>query len=176
MDTVMTIIPEGGTGFCLGIVSNLHLGENFDLRFLPTLSFGERRLIYSINNKKENEIVESHKRVESTFLEFPLLLKFKSDRVGNTRAYIIGGAKPVVDLASQDKVDDKGERILKLKRNDINYELGFGFDFYTQYFKFTPEIKYAFGLNNLMVNENNVYTNSVDWLRSRAFYITFQFE
>lgn len=176
VDSVLTIIPQGGTGFSLGIVSNLHLGDNLDLRFLPTLSFGERRLIYRINYIVQDSLIRRDKRVESTFLEFPLLLKFKSARHNNMRAYVIGGAKPVIDLASQDKVDDKGEKILKLKRNDLNWELGVGFDFYTQFFKFTPEFKMSFGLNNLLVQENNIYVNSVDRLRSKAFYISFLFE
>ena len=134
VDSVMSISPEAGMGFSLGIISNLHLGDNFDLRFTPTLSFGERKLIYQlrvaptiINDSATTDT--KFKSVESTFLEFPLLLKFKSARLNNGRAYVIGGVKPVIDLASQDKVDDKGEKILKLKKNDLNCELGFGIDF-----------------------------------------------
>lgn len=180
-DSVLSISPEAGMGFSLGIISNLHLGDNFDLRFTPTLSFGERKLIYQlritptiINDSATT--VTKYKSVESTFLEFPVLLKFKSARLNNGRAYVIGGVKPVIDLASQDKVDDKGEKILKLKKNDLNCELGFGIDFYTQYFKFTPEFKMSYGLNNLMVQDNNLYTSSLQSIRSKAFYISFTFE
>ena len=35
-------------GFSVGIVTNLRLANYFDLRFLPGMSFGERRLIYNI--------------------------------------------------------------------------------------------------------------------------------
>ena len=181
VDSVMSISPEAGMGFSLGIISNLHLGDNFDLRFTPTLSFGERKLIYQlrvtptiINDSATTDT--KFKSVESTFLEFPILLKFKSARLNNGRAYVIGGVKPVIDLASQDKVDDKGEKILKLKKNDLNCEIGFGIDFYTQYFKFTPEFKMSYGLNNLIVQDNNLYTNSLQSIRSKAFYISFTFE
>lgn len=176
LDSLMIVQPQSALGFGIGIVSNLHLGDNFDLRFLPTLSFGERVLNYTIALPSQDSIFTRPKRVESTLLEFPLLLKFKSARLNNARAYVIGGIKPVIDLASQDKVDDKGEKILKLKRNDINYEIGFGLDLYSQYFKFTPEIKMAYGLSNLLVREGNIYTDGLSSVHSKAFYISFTFE
>jgi hypothetical protein len=39
-------------GFNLGIVTNLHMGNNFDLRFIPDLCFADRTLEYTfyINN------------------------------------------------------------------------------------------------------------------------------
>jgi hypothetical protein len=175
-DSVQVIQPTIGTGFTLGIVSNLHLGNNFDLRFLPSLSFGERTLVYTVNFKAQDTVLIRRKKTESTLLEFPILLKFKSDRHNNFRAYVIGGIKPSIDLASQDKVDDKGEKILKLKPNDLHTEFGVGFDFYSQYFKFTPEFKIAYGLRNILVQENNVYTTPLSSLNSRAIYISFTFE
>lgn len=176
LDSLMSITPQRSSGFSLGIVSNLHLGDNLDLRFLPTLSFGERSLVYQIKNIAADSIYERTKPVESTLLEFPIVLKFKSQRHGNYRAYVLGGFKPTIDLASQDKVDSMGEKLLKLKRNDYNYEIGMGFDFYSQYFKFSPEIKLAFGLRDLMIDEGNIYTAGVDRLTSRAIYISFTFE
>lgn len=176
LDTLLAIRPAAAAGFSLGIVSNLHIGDNFDLRFLPTLSFGERSLYYNIRFASQDTILEKRKLVESTLLEFPLLLKYKSARHGNYRAYVIGGFKPTIDLASQDKVDDAGEKILKLRRNDYHYEIGFGFDFYSQYFKFSPEIKLAFGLRNLMIQENTIYTTPIQRLQSRSLYISFTFE
>lgn len=176
VDSVLTILPGSGSGFSLGIISNLHMGDNFDLRFTPTLSFGERKLTYKINFTSLDSVMFRDKSVESTLLEFPISLKFKSARLNNGRAYLIGGVKPVIDLASQDKVDDKGEKILKLKRNDFNAEIGFGFDFYSQYFKFTPEIKMAYGLKNLLVQDNNVYTLGLNSIHSKAFYLSFTFE
>lgn len=175
-DTVLAITPNNGNGFSLGIVSNLHMGDYFDLRFLPTLSFGEKQLKYTLRMNPAEAPEEVIKRVESTLLEFPLLLKYKSARAINFRAYVIGGIKPVIDLASQDKVDDKGIKLLKLKRNDLLWEIGAGFDFYTQYFKFSPEIKMAYGLNNLIVRENTVFINPLERLRAKAFYLSFTFE
>jgi len=176
LDSLNIIQNGSGAGFSLGIIGNLHLGDNFDLRFLPTLSFGERKITYTINYKTFDSLVTRNKPVESTLLEFPLLLKFKSSRHANFRTYVIGGVKPMIDLASQNKVDDKGEKILKLKKNDLAFEIGMGFDFYSQYFKFTPEFKMAYGLSNLLVQENNIFTGGLDALRSKAFYFSITFE
>lgn len=181
IDSVRSITPKSGMGFSLGIVSNLHMTQYFDLRFIPTLSFGERSLMYTINynnfpGAQGDSIIRKKKTTESTLLEFPILLKYKSARHGNFRTYVIGGIKPIIDLASQDKVDDKGEKRLKLKKNDLNYEIGVGFDFYSQYFKFTPEFKLSYGLKNILVQENSVYTAPLDRLTSRAWYISFTFE
>lgn len=176
LDSLYSITSEPALGFSLGIVSNLHVGDNFDLRFLPTLSFGERTMIYRVKDLPIDSIIEKRKLVESTLMEFPFLLKFKSARYVNFRTYLIGGIKPTIDLASQDKVDSKGEKILKLKRNDLHYELGVGFDFYSQYFKFSPELKFSFGLRDLTVQENTIYTVGLDRVSSRAVYISFLFE
>lgn len=176
LDSLMSITPQRSSGFSLGFLSNFHLGDNLDLRVLPTLSFGERSLVYNIKNLAADSIYERVKPVESTLIELPILLKFKSQRHGNYRAYVIGGIKPTIDMASQDKVDSKGEKLLKLRRNDYHYELGMGFDFYSQYFKFSPEIKLAFGMRNLMIPEGNIYTSGVEKLTSRAIYLSFTFE
>lgn len=178
VDSLMIMEPNPSPGFTLGIVSNLHLGDNFDIRFLPQLTFAERSLVYDIRTTKNGEttIKQFDKKVESTLLEFPLLVKFKSARVNNGRAYLIGGAKYAVDLASQKDVNDKGEKLIKLNRNDVLFELGFGFDFYLQYFKFSPEIKMSYGLNDLLVREGNIFTDPVQRLTSKAFHFSFYFE
>ncbi|MDP2335370.1 MAG: outer membrane beta-barrel protein, partial [Bacteroidota bacterium] len=41
---ISTLTP----GFTVGIVTNLRLSTSFDLRFLPGMSFGERKLVYNI--------------------------------------------------------------------------------------------------------------------------------
>ena len=81
-DSLVNVYSNNQYGFNLGIVSNLRLGKFTDLRFIPTLVFGERILDYNfkLNNNNENVINES-KRIESTLLDFPFHLKYKSERV-----------------------------------------------------------------------------------------------
>ena len=174
IDSLYTVESVGQTGFNLGIIANLKIAENFDLRFIPDLSFSQRNLEYTFYTfgVKSTTI----KTIESTFLEFPLDLKFKSNRVNNYRAYVVVGAKYSIDMVSQAKVESADKDFVKLKRKDYGYQIGFGFDFYLERFKFSPEIKMYHGLNNLLVDDPKIYSTSLESLRSKIFLISFTFE
>jgi len=166
-------------GFTIGIVGDLHITPLLDLRFIPTLAFGERILNYNIRTYRNGEpqFVEMRKSITSTIVDFPLELKYKTHRLNNVAAYILGGAKYSIDLASQKKAEENVSDVtVKLNRHDVSLELGVGFDFYTTYFKFGTEIKMGYGLNNLIIREGNLYTNSIDQLKSKVFLLSFTFE
>jgi len=167
------------TGFTIGIVSNLRLGKYFDLRFIPSLAFGERELEYSVLNYYNNKsnIVGVTKKITSTFVDFPLEIKFKSQRYNNTRAYVLSGMKYSIDLASQaHKKEENNQLEVKLLKNDFSFEFGVGFDFYTTYFKFGTELKMSYGLNNMLKYEDNIYTGGIANLKSKVFLLSFTFE
>ena len=176
-DSLVNVYSNNQYGFNLGIVSNLRLGKFTDLRFIPTLAFGERILDYNfkLNNNNENVITES-KRIESTLLDFPFHLKYKSERYNNIRTFIITGIKYSLDIASQDKIDDEGEELVKLKKHDVMAEIGFGLDFYLEYFKFSPQIKLSHGIFNVLNKENTIYTKSFNQLRTNGWMLSFTFE
>lgn len=180
------VLPEPDYGFNIGIVSNLKLSRHFDLRFIPTISFGDRYIEYyfagdindpgSLGDWKQGSPGD-RQSLEITMLEFPLHLKYKSARMTNTRAYVIGGLKYTHDLASIEL--GIGDDILaRVARNDIHYEIGLGFDHYFFYFKLATEIKASFGLVNLIREGelNPAYYNSIDRLNSRSIMISFTFE
>jgi hypothetical protein len=169
---VIKSIPEWG--FNIGIISNLRLNNYADLRFVPTLSFGERILNYTLNN--DTSVIQTSKKIESTFIDFPLLLKYKSKRLNNVRAYVIAGAQYSIDLASQAKKKDKINDLVKLEQNDFLYQVGVGFDFYLVYFKFATELKMSYGVHDLLKHDNTIYTNSIDKLNSKIFQLSFLFE
>ncbi len=166
-------------GFTVGILANLHLGRYADLRFIPALSFGERILKYNILRYQEGEplFVEIDKSVVSTLIDFPLELRYKSRRLNNFRAYVLGGVQYTLDLANQKK--GKGansETFVKLNRNDLMFSVGTGVEFYTTYFKFGVEAKMSYGMLNVLNKENTIYTGSIDQLRSKIFLLSFTFE
>ncbi len=175
------VLPEQDYGFHIGIVSSLKLGQFTDLRFIPTISFGERYLEYYRPGEWDPHDPDPGGRqyLEATILEFPLHLKYKSARMTNTRVYVLTGAKYTHDLASIEL--GIGENILaRVGRNDIHYEVGAGFDQYFYYFKFSAEIKLSFGLTNLVrpgeVAPINDYYNSIDRLNSRSLMVSLTFE
>jgi hypothetical protein len=176
VDTVLSVQCKRESGFNLGIISDLRLGEYFNMRFLPTLSFSARTLQYVI--VENSVIVPRDKQVESVFLDFPLLFKYKSERSGNFRAYLIGGAKYSLDMASQKDVNSTlvKDILIKIDETDMLAVFGIGFDIYLTYFKFSPEITYSFGLKNLIVQENNILTRPIDRLTSKIIQISFNFE
>jgi hypothetical protein len=175
IDSLYTVEPRGSSGFNLQIVTNMRLGENFDLRFLPGLSFASRDLIYTFQPGRPRVNVVT-KKIESTFVELPVDLKFKSARLNNFRAYVIGGFKYSIDMVSEAKVKNKDKEFVKLQRQDYGYEIGVGCDFYLPMFKFSPEIKMYHGLRNLLVKDELVYSQSLDGLFSKIFTLSFTFE
>ena len=174
-DTLLTLLSNSQKGFNLGIVSNLRIGKFTDLRFIPTLVFGERHLNYGFidsNGVSDQRI----KRIESTLIDFPIYIKYKSARYNNFRTYVIGGIKYSLDVASQEKINDEGQEIVKLKKNDLMGEIGFGLDFYLEYFKFSPQIKLSYGILNLLSEDETVYTKSINYLSTNGWMISFTFE
>lgn len=185
---VYDINPQMTHGFTVGIVGNLRLARQLDLRLIPSLSFGERKITYQIASLDIDPITEEiisetvksiSSTTHSTFVEFPLHLKYRSKRLNNTAAYVIAGANYKIDMASQKKNYDESNgrpKTLNIKRHDIAAEVGAGFDFYTGYFKLGIELKMSYGLLNIAKNENYMFTNSFDNLRNKTFQLSLTFE
>lgn len=176
-DSLMVVESQPQSGFNLGVISNLRLNNHFDLRFTPTLSFGDRIINYTINYRDTiSQVVK--KTVESTYIDFPLLLKFKSSRMHNARVYVISGFNFSIDMASQAKKknEQKNEVMIKLLRNDYSFQAGVGADFYLTYFKFAVELKMAYGFRDLIQREGNLFSNSIERLNSKVMQISFLFE
>lgn len=169
--------PQGG--FTMGLLGNVKIHEFINFRFLPSLSFGSRKFIYSIRETISDTSVayyDVQKSVESTYLELPLLLRFKSARLNNVRVYVDTGIKYSFDLSSKAGTDDKGGNLLKLRRHDLSYDLGVGLDFYLQYFKFSPSLRVSWGFLNVKYPENHMYSSSLERLYSRMVLLTIYFE
>lgn len=187
----ITPIPEHG--FIVGVVGNLRLGRYFDLRLIPSLSFGTRTISYNFYRTLADPTIidntpyyEKKKSIFSTFVELPLQVKYKSKRLNNVAAYVIAGGNFKIDLASQKKsqvdiTNAQGEQItvtdnIRVKRTDLAAEIGAGFDFYTGYFKFGIEAKMSWGLLNILDSQNLIYDSSVKSIKNRTFQISLTFE
>ena len=175
-------------GFTVGIIGSKRLGKYFDLRLIPSLSFGERRLDYSIaiDTKNTPKFIDTtmlaSKAIFSTFVEFPLQIKYRSKRFNNIGAYLLGGVNPKLDLASQKSnkfIMEDGSSIINnlvTKRFDCALEVGAGFDIYNQWFKMGIEVKMSYGLLDVVKNEAFIYTAPIDKLRNKMFQISMTFE
>ena len=173
-DTLLSTLSQDQKGFNLGIVSNLRLSRYTDLRFIPTLVFGERILNYQFNETSNLNL--NDKRIESTLIDFPISLKYKSERYNNFRTYVMCGIKYSLDIASQSEIDDEGQELVKLNNHDLMLEGGFGIDFYLQYFKFSPQIKISHGIINILSKDNTLYTQTLNNLKTSSWMLSFTFE
>ena len=192
---IYTEVSSLRPGFHVHALSNLRLSNNFDLRFTPGIAFGGIREINYVLSDPQSTLIDQSDipvRVESNFLEFPLLVKYKSQRLNNFRPFLIGGLNTRLDLAATKKTwgrSKKENNLVLLKPLDFYYEIGAGMDFYLQYFKFAVEFKYSVGLNNVLRTsitrngetivpppEDAVFTDAIDRLYSRMFMVTLHFE
>ncbi len=164
-------------GFFLGPVFNVRLGKFFDLRFLIDISFTQRNFTYYLASSTDSSASLSTEQIKipSSFIEFPILLKYKGARINNFRPYVILGTSGKYDLASLRKIN-VDEAHLKIAPFDMYLEVGPGFDFYFPYFKFSVELKYSNGFFNLLEDDNSIYSQPIDALKSHSFMLSFHFE
>ncbi len=174
-DTLFADVSKLQPGFNVHIISELRLTDNLALRCLPGLSFGERRLVF-VKNGSENLKMS----LESNFIDFPLLIKYKSKRINNYRPYLLLGGAMRYDLAARKDYDQEGNEWIRLKPLDYYAEIGFGIDWYLVFFKFSNEIKFSMGFRDILVHEPYdaypQYTNAIEKLNSYLLTIAFNFE
>lgn len=169
-DSIKSITSSRGPGFNLGIVSNLALGKYFDLRFVPALVFGDKRLNYV---QRDSTVKRT---IESIILDFPLTVRFKSQPIGDVKFYVLTGMKYSLDLASNAKARRADDQV-KVFRNDLSIEYGLGMQIFFPLFIFSPEIKFSQGIMNLHArNPDLIYSSTIDKLFSRTLTISLHFE
>jgi hypothetical protein len=163
-----SIVPEWKPGFSLGFLVNYRAHEFVDLRITPKVAFYEHALTYRyIGDPSKQQLIET------TMVELPMLVKYKSMRRGNIRMYVIGGIKPGIEAS------DKRENIsdaLEVNAFNLNMETGIGFDLYFPLFKFSPEIRFSRGLLNQLGDSQNDFSKSLSRINTNTitFYMVFQ--
>lgn len=174
-DSLTGITIRKQPGFNLGIISSWNIHETLSMRFVPSLSFQERLFQYSYVDKGVQKIKEN--RLESTTLDFPVMLKLRTKRLTNFAAYAIGGFQYSLDLASQKDVDQsQGEPIVKIQQHDFSYQVGGGFDFWMPYFKFAIELKLSNGIKNVVIQDNSFFMDPLSSLKTKVWWFSITFE
>ncbi len=170
---------ESTTGFNVGLIGDLRINKYFNLRIEPGLIYSQRNLLYPDLPifKSENDLI---REIKSTYIHIPLLIKLNAKRINNFKPYITFGISADYNLSSNSKnTDDNSSNVFRTISNGLNYELGFGFDFYLYYFKFSPSIRGVFSIQNELIpdfNENSPWTSNINNMFSRGILINFTFE
>jgi len=175
-DSLTSISSGKLPGFSLGFLTRYSLSDHVEVRFTPTLIFGDREVVYTYTDPAENVT----KEVQNTTADFPLSLKLKSDRVGNFRAYITGGLKYTLAIGNSNGNANNNtgplEKQLTTKEGFASYEAGIGCDIYYEFFKLSPEIKISNSLGNVLVPENQPFSSPISKLFLHALTISLYFE
>ncbi len=172
-DSINTAQSITGPGFNLGIVSNLKVGQYFDFRFLPTLSFAEKNIEYTSDNPNNLQYL---RKIESVLVELPFHVRYKSAPYNDKRMFVIAGIKYSFDVASDSRARQANE-LVKISPTDFAVEVGAGIQMFFPYFIFSPEIKLSHGLGNILIFDDNLdQSRVIEKVLSRALTISLHFE
>ena len=179
--TIVCDDDKWNAGFSVGVLADLRLSQHLNLRFTPTMHFGAKHLtFYNMTElTAEGRLTEVTQDMKTTYMSFPLDLKFSAERWNNYRPYIIAGVNQLVNLTS------KNQDYLQLKRADTMIEVGLGCDLYLPFFKLIPELKFCYSLTNaidwrhadeLQDTNKRMYANAVKSGQTKMIVLTFYFE
>ena len=169
------------TGFSVGVLADMRLSNNLNLRIVPTMQFGAKHLTL---HKLDETDTHGNPRTETqdlknTYLSVPVDLKFSAQRWNNIRPYMLAGVNGMVNLTN------KSQEIVQLQRTDLMLEVGLGCDLYLPFFKLAPELKFCYGLGN-RIDKSHVadikddykktYANSIKSGHTKMIVLTFYFE
>lgn len=173
-------VPGYDPGFCVNVLADLRLHQYFNLRLSPGMYFGSKK-VEMIDYNQTPGAISTHmsQDIKSTYVVVPLDLKISGNRLRNTRPYVTGGVMATFDVGK------KKSEALMFNTADVFLTCGFGCDFYLPYFKFNPEVKFCFGLADILKHkrpdlddnpEMIKMTESLSKVKQNMIVITFYFE
>ncbi|WP_299012582.1 porin family protein [uncultured Polaribacter sp.] len=173
------ITVESTAGFNVGLIADLRLHKNLNLRLEPGLASNSKRILFNhLTNSTTPR--DSIREIGSTYLHVPLLLKFSTDRYRNIRPYLIGGVSYDYNFSSNERnQDDNAAGQFRMQTHNFMYEVGIGVEFYLYYFKFSPSIRGIFAMNNEIKYDddpNSRWTAPINFMGTRGIFLNFAFE
>ncbi|MDB5006356.1 MAG: hypothetical protein JWQ84_3367 [Mucilaginibacter sp.] len=173
-DSLNSISSAPVPGFSIGFITRYRLTEHFEARFTPALVFADRSISYTYATASEDVT----KQIQPTTVEIPLSLKLRSDRLGNFRAYILGGVKytEAIGKGAPDPSTDPLQKLVKNTSGFGSYEAGLGCDIYFEFFKLSPEIKISNSFGNVLIPENQPFSAPISKLSLHTIVFSLCFE
>lgn len=179
----ITFQARNSLGFLLGFLVNFRIDENWDIRFQPGAGFYQHSVDFNYSIDTTINFSETA-TAEQVMIEFPILVKYKSQRRGRSGMYMLAGVKPAFNISpSQEPMEldvtnteNSEGLILPLNSFDLSLELGFGLDSHFKYFKFSPELRFSYGLLNRQGDENSVFDNAFSRINNKAVSLIFHFQ
>lgn len=175
-DSLLSVANLPQSGFNLALLASWDINGNIHVRFAPGLSFQDRGIEYRL--LREEEVLTKVRRTESVYLDFPFLLKMRTDRIGNFAAYGLVGATFSRDMQSQSDVNQQltDDFILRLEKGNRTLDVGAGVDLFLPFFKFAIEGKFQFGARDVLIHDDSIYARPLEQLKTRTFVLSLCFE
>lgn len=168
-------VPTFSPGVCVNVLGDLRLHKYFNLRLTPGMYFGSK----SVEMLDNVTGASAHQEMKSAYVVVPLDLKISGDRLHNSRPYVTLGTMATFDVSK------RRPEFLQFNTTDVYLSVGLGCDFYLPFFKLNPEIKFCFGLTDILRHyrpdleddpETFKITQSLAKVKSKMFVLTFYFE
>ncbi len=170
------ITVEATAGFNVGLVADLRLHKNLNLRLEPGLISNTKKVFFNHLATEQDSVRE----IGSTYLHVPLVFKFSTDRYKNIRPYVLAGVSYDYNFSSNERnQDDNSAGQFRMKTHNFMYEVGIGVDVYLYFFKFSPSIRGVFAMNNEVKYDddtNSQWTAPINYMGTRGVFLTFAFE
>lgn len=168
-------VPAYSPGFCVNVLADLRLHKHFNLRLSPGMYFGNKTVHF---REPASDLLEKQD-VKSAYVVLPLDLKISGERYRNSRPYVTLGVMGSLDVSK------KRSDFLQFNSMDAYLTLGLGCDLYLPFFKLNPEIKFCFGLTDVLKHDRPdlvddlatmKMTNSLKKVKNNMIVLTFYFE
>ncbi len=172
-DSVRSMNTPNSIGFRMGFLMNVYMSPRLDFRFSPlTISIYSRPVNYTFTNGSEQQLIR-----ESTWVEFPFMLKYKSIRRGNTRMYAVAGFRAGLEANVRRRQNiNRGNGQMSTRSADFALEYGVGLERFFEYFKFTPELHFSHGIANMIQPSNSIYNAGISRMTTHTVTLYLMFE
>jgi hypothetical protein len=160
-------------GFNIGITGNFRLSNMFDICIIPELTFKDAEIYYTSPFYPGNPNYLG----EWTYLNIPVLMKFKLVRMKNLRPYFLCGINYQKFInVNQSIPTNPIINMIELKDYEFNPEIGSGLNIYFKYFRLSPELRFSFGLFNLLRKNKSTNKGDISKINSRMISLNFKFD
>lgn len=174
---LFTEIPSYSPGFSVGIIADRYINHFMNLRVIPTIHFGEKKFVFREQNDIDGSTEETFP-IKNTYLSLPIHMRFSSERLNNIRPYVLLGGYVSSEIGRRDQPE------IKFKGTDYGIDIGLGCNLYFPLFKLSPELRFSFGLRDLIEHDRSdlsdqslvKYTDAIKSGKTRMITLTFNFE
>jgi len=181
LDTLVSVDPPFIPGFSLGFLVNFRLHDMLDVRIMPKAGFYTHELNYRYLTSKDldprTEGVQKFKTqiFETTMVEVPFLIKYKSMRRGNVRMYMVGGITPAIEASGKRDIQSSTSNF-SINKGNLSIDAGMGFDFYFPLFKLSQEIRFSRGIVNILGDEASSFKEPILRMNTNTISVYFIFQ